>query len=69
MMGWEIMAVENPKHHWLALVLLIVVCFAVAGLGGLPWLIYAARHSDQQTADLARRFIQAWFSPPLCNRV
>ncbi len=29
------MADEKLKHPWLALVLLIVVCFAVAGLGGL----------------------------------
>lgn len=29
------MPVENPKHHWLVLVILIAVCFAVAGLGGL----------------------------------
>lgn len=35
----------------------------------LPWLIYAAVHCDPDTAAQARRFIEAWFSPPLCNKV
>ncbi len=35
----------------------------------LPWLIRIAFHQDQETAAVARRFIEAWFSPPLCNRV
>jgi tryptophan-rich sensory protein len=29
------MIVDRQEHSWLALVLLVVVCFAVAGLGGL----------------------------------
>jgi HEAT repeat protein len=35
----------------------------------LPWLIRATSYPDQAVAPLARRFIEEWFSPPLCNRV
>lgn len=35
----------------------------------LPWLIRAADHRDGTVAKNARSFIEAWFSPPLCNRV
>jgi HEAT repeat protein len=35
----------------------------------LPWLIRAASYPDEAVALCARRFIEAWFSPPLCNRV
>jgi HEAT repeat protein len=35
----------------------------------LPWLIRATGDPDEATASLARRFIEAWFSPPQCNRV
>jgi hypothetical protein len=36
---------------------------------GLPWLISAADHSDESVATNAQSFVEAWFSPPLCNRV
>jgi translocator protein len=29
------MPAESPRHSWLALIVLIVACFAVAGLGGM----------------------------------
>lgn len=35
----------------------------------LPWLIRIAFQADEMIALLARRFIEAWFSPPLCNKV
>ena len=35
----------------------------------LPWLIRIAFQTDEVTASMARRFIEAWFSPPLCNKV
>jgi HEAT repeat protein len=35
----------------------------------LPWLIRIAFRGDQEMALVARRFIEAWFSPPLCNKV
>jgi HEAT repeat protein len=35
----------------------------------LPWLIRAASCPDEAVTLSARRFIEAWFSPPLCNRV
>lgn len=35
----------------------------------LSWLIRIAFQSDGAVASLARRFIEAWFSPPLCNKV
>lgn len=35
----------------------------------LPWLIRAADHPDDAVAKNSRSFIEAWFSPPLCNRV
>jgi len=35
----------------------------------LPWLIPAADHCDETVASNALAFIEAWFTPPLCNRV
>jgi hypothetical protein len=35
----------------------------------LPWLIRIAFQSDEAVASMARRFIDAWFSLPLCNKV
>jgi hypothetical protein len=35
----------------------------------LPWLIRAASVVDEPIAALARRLIEEWFSPPLCNKV
>jgi HEAT repeat protein len=35
----------------------------------LPWLIRAADHRDASVAKKAQSFIEAWFTPPLCNRV
>lgn len=35
----------------------------------LPWLIRAVSHRDASVAINAQRFIEAWFTPPLCNRV
>jgi hypothetical protein len=36
---------------------------------GLSWLIRAADHQDESVAANAQSYIEAWFSPPLCNRV
>jgi hypothetical protein len=35
----------------------------------LHWLIRIAFQADETVASMARRFIEAWFSPPLCNKV
>lgn len=35
----------------------------------LPWLIRIASLPEESVASLARRLTEAWFSPPLCNRV
>ena len=35
----------------------------------LPWLIRASTHRDRPTAELAERLVEAWFTPPGCNRV
>jgi HEAT repeat protein len=35
----------------------------------LPWLIQIASQEDEAVASLSRRLIEAWFSPPLCNKV
>jgi len=35
----------------------------------IPWLIRAADHRDESVATSAQSFIEAWFMPPLCNRV
>jgi HEAT repeat protein len=35
----------------------------------LPWLIRIAFQADEAIASMARRFMEAWFSPPLCNKV
>ncbi len=43
--------------------------FSMGKWRSLPWLVYAAVHCDPDTAALAQRFIEAWFSPPLCNKV
>jgi HEAT repeat protein len=43
--------------------------FSMGKWKSLPWLIRAAGHSDRDTAAFAHRFIENWFSPPLCNKV
>ena len=35
----------------------------------LPWLIRTSVHRDSQTAELAQGMVEAWFTPPGCNRV
>lgn len=47
----------------------IRLMFSMSKWRSLPWLIRAAGHSDQETAEFASRYVEAWFSPPLCNKV
>lgn len=35
----------------------------------LPWLVRASGHEDRVTAKLAHVLVEAWFTPPGCNRV
>jgi HEAT repeat protein len=35
----------------------------------LPWLIRAADHPDASVAANAQSLIEAWFTPPICNRI
>lgn len=35
----------------------------------LPWLIQIAYQAEAPIASMARRSIEAWFTPPLCNKV
>jgi hypothetical protein len=47
----------------------VQLIFAKGKWQSLPWLIRIAFQADEATASPARRFIEAWFSPPLCNKV
>jgi HEAT repeat protein len=43
--------------------------FATGKWRSLPWLIRSAAHSDSQTAEHAQKLVEAWFTPPRCNRI
>ena len=43
--------------------------FATGKWRSLPWLIRSAAHCDGQTAEHAQELVEAWFTPPRCNRI
>jgi hypothetical protein len=47
----------------------IDLIFATGKWQSLPWLIRASSPGDHAAASLARRKVEAWFLPPLCNKV
>lgn len=47
----------------------LLLIFEKGKWDGLPWLIRVADHCDASVATNAQSFIEAWFTPPLCNRV
>jgi hypothetical protein len=55
---------ETSFIRWVALALI----FEKGKWQSLPWLIRVA-FTGKDESTLARRYIEAWFSPPLCNRV
>lgn len=54
---------EQTKNHALQLI------FSMGKWQSLPWLMRLSFHANDAIALSARRLIEAWFSPPLCNRV
>ena len=42
---------------------------AMGKWGSLPWLIRASVQPDRSTAEFAQGLVEAWFTPPRCNRV
>jgi HEAT repeat protein len=67
--GESLLAVVNDESRLHCRQEAIRLIFSMSKWRSLPWLIYAAGHPDPETAGLARQFIEAWFSPPLCNKV
>jgi HEAT repeats len=43
--------------------------FATGKWRSLPWLIRCTAHRDSQTAEHAQELVEAWFTPPRCNRI
>jgi len=58
---------KDTRQHVRAMAVRII--FETGKWRSLPWLIRSSTHEDRQTADLSQVFIEAWFSPPRCNRV
>jgi HEAT repeat protein len=67
--GKALFAILQQCHTDYGIRQVLQMLFAKGKWQSLPWLIRVAFHADQATASLARRFINAWFSPPLCNKV
>ena len=67
--GDELWAVVREDKRVHCRVTAIRLVFNMGKWRSLPWLIGAAVHPDANTASLAQQFIEAWFSPPRCNKV
>ncbi|MFI5461080.1 MAG: HEAT repeat domain-containing protein [Isosphaerales bacterium] len=60
-------AMEDDRHQVRAAALRLI--YATGKWRSLPWLIRASGHPDRPTAELAQGLVEAWFTPPGCNRV
>lgn len=58
---------DDPRPHCREVALRLI--FKMGKWQGVPWLIHAAGYPDHQIAELARQFIETWFTPPLCYRL
>jgi hypothetical protein len=67
--GESLLAIVNEADGEIARRCGVQLIFDKGKWQSLPWLIRIAFQTDEVTASMARRFIEAWFSPPLCNKV
>jgi HEAT repeat protein len=67
--GESLFAIVNEASNEHARRCAVQLIFNKGKWQSLPWLIRITFQTDEATASLARRFIEAWFSPPLCNKV
>ena len=67
--GESLFAIVNDASMEYARRCAVQLIFDKGKWQSLPWLIRIAFQADEAIALLARRFMEAWFSPPLCNKV
>ena len=67
--GDSLFAILNEAHSENTRRCAVQLIFDKGKWQSLPWLIRIAFRGGQETASLARRLIEAWFSQPLCNKV
>jgi len=67
--GESLFAVVNEANNDDARRCAVQLIFDKGKWQSLPWLLRIASQADEPSASMARRFIEAWFSPPLCNKV
>ncbi len=67
--GESLFNIVNEAGNELARRCAVKLIFDKGKWQSLPWLIRIAFQADEGIASMARRFIEAWFSPPLCNKI
>ena len=58
---------EDHRHHVRETALRLIN--AMGKWRCLPWLIQVSAQPDRSTAEFAQGLVEAWFTPPGCNRV
>ncbi len=61
------LATEDHRRHVRETALRLIN--AMGKWPSLPWLIRASVQRDRSTAEFAQALVEAWFTPPGCNRV
>lgn len=61
------LAIEDHRRHVRETALRLIN--AMGKWTSLPWLIRASVQRDHSTAEFAQALVEAWFTPPGCNRV
>jgi HEAT repeat protein len=67
--GESLFAIVNEASNEHARRCAVQLTFDKGKWQSLPWLIRVGFQADEALASMARRFIETWFSPPLCNKV
>jgi HEAT repeat protein len=67
--GDFLFAIVNDADSELTKRCAVELIFNLGKWQSVPWLIRIAFQADEAATSLARRLIEAWFSPPLCNKV
>jgi hypothetical protein len=60
-------ATEDDRQHVREMAIRLIN--ARGKWGSLPWLIRASVQRELSTAEFAQGLVEAWFTPPGCNRV
>jgi HEAT repeat protein len=60
-------AIEDHRHYVRATALRLIN--ATGKWRSLPWLVRASIQPHRSTAEIAQGLVEAWFTPPGCNRV